>query len=92
MMESVTHRVDILFDVQQSGGVPLGSITQVASYTRRAAPNWGVGVFVGGGALMQALVNAYVKVFPAQRAKFTHAEDIPAALALIATRRAESAS
>ncbi len=87
LMNSVDHRVDIIVDVSGSRGIPAGAITQMRGGTLKASENWGMGVFVGTGAFIKALLNTFSRVYPQMGERYATADTPEAAHQIILEAR-----
>ncbi len=64
---SVTYRVDVIVDVQNSSLLPNGTISrarQVAVTAPTTHPNEGITVIVGAGAFVRSIYDVMLKVYP----------------------------
>lgn len=87
MIGGVSHRVDILIDLSQNQGIPSGALTQMRGGTLRANRNWGMGVFIGTGTFIRALLNTFTRVYPKMGERYATADTLDDALRLIAQQR-----
>jgi hypothetical protein len=87
MLASVDHRVDIIIDVSQNVGIPSGAIIQMKSGSMKANKNWGMGVFVGTGAFINALITSFTRIYPKMAERYAIAMSIDEAQKLIIERR-----
>ena len=84
MAESVSHRVDVIADLEASEGMPIGpAITQARAAMREVPPNWQGIIVVSGSWLVKTLTSVYQSV---SRNSFSivqvdHVDEIPDTIA-----------
>ncbi|MEO0595136.1 MAG: hypothetical protein AAF126_03405, partial [Chloroflexota bacterium] len=64
LIESVTHRVDVIADLTQSKNIPPRMLSTIGHLSRRTPDNQGVTVIVGANYFVQLLLRAALTVVP----------------------------
>lgn len=86
-MASVSTRVDVIIDVSQSKRIPAGALSQMRGGTLKASENWGMGVFVGTGTFLNALLTTFSRVYPKMGQRYQSASTTAEAYQLILKNR-----
>lgn len=91
MLKTVSHRVDLIVDVSQSGTPPLGPSISNISYGLRNhdVPNFGVLVFAGARGFNKALLSLIPKVYQSLANVIVYADSVEDARQRIYQRRLE---
>jgi hypothetical protein len=89
-LDESPHKVDFIADMLHSRGLPSGALQQVKRLADMNHPNSDLTVYVGMGGFLQALGQAFIRIYPrsAEKYKFEFASTIEEARAKIARRRA----
>ena len=87
MIGGVGHRVDIVIDLTQNRGIPSGALAQMRGGTMRANDNWGMGVFIGTGTFIKALLHTFTRVYPKMGERYATADTLEDAHRLILEQR-----
>ena len=88
-LDESTHIVDFIVDMLQSSGLPSGALQQVKRLADMNHPNSGLSIYVGMRGFLQALGQAFIRIYPrsAEKYKFEFASTIEEARAKISKRR-----
>ncbi len=87
MMEAVPHTVHFIMvpmDFLTRNYLPPGALTHISSIYRRAAPNSGMTINVGGGGFARAMLNVLGRVSPKIAQKFAFADSLEEARTILA--------
>jgi hypothetical protein len=88
LIDSVPHRVDVIFDVKRSIGMPGGAIGHLTGLSAKPQANFGVGVMVGGNNFLKTMVQIFLKLYPRYQNQHHLADNVETALTIIAEKRA----
>ncbi|PJF27047.1 MAG: hypothetical protein CUN53_05520 [Phototrophicales bacterium] len=88
LIDSVPHRVEVIFDVKRSIGMPGGAIGHLSGLSAKPQANFGIGVMVGGNTFLKTMVQIFLKLYPRYQNQYYLADSVEAALTIIAEKRA----
>lgn len=91
MIANAPRRVDVIFDVTRSIGMPSGSVVHMRGLTANPPANFGIGVMVGANMFVKTMVQIFLKLYPQHKDQYYITETVDQALAVIASQRAASA-
>ena len=63
LLDTVTHRVGVIIDMENSKLVPNGVLSHGKNVSMRKHPNLGKSIIVGAGGLVRTLFDVYRKVY-----------------------------
>jgi hypothetical protein len=87
METSVSHRVDVILDMRQSGRIPHNALTHIKNISDKEPPNIGLSVFVTSNRFLISLYNVGIKFYNKIGYYFRLTSTIEEAHALIAQDR-----
>jgi hypothetical protein len=83
MTESAPHKVDHIYDVRQSHGLPSGAMGQFRSLRNRSPNNLRRRVLVGASSLIMMLSQTMLKIYPSLKENFLVAETLEQAMQIV---------
>ncbi|NWF70281.1 MAG: hypothetical protein HXY40_14440 [Chloroflexi bacterium] len=84
MMRKVSHRVDVLINIGESGPLAVGAVLETRDLRETLPSNFGVMVFAGNPVYGSAIASVLTRVYPALSDEFVFADDLAQARAAVA--------